>query len=54
MIFQPPTTDLLPQEPVVYDRNKVVLAGALVGFIAGIIVANLISRSPKNQAKILE
>jgi uncharacterized protein involved in exopolysaccharide biosynthesis len=54
VIFQPPTTGVLPQEPVVYDRNKVVLAGALIGFIVGIILTNLISRSPKNQTKILE
>jgi uncharacterized protein involved in exopolysaccharide biosynthesis len=54
VIFQPPTTGVLPQEPVVYDRNKGILAGALIGFIVGIIVTNLISRSPTNQTKILE
>ena len=54
VIFQPPATGLLPQAPVVYDRNKVILAGALIGFIVGIIVTNLISRSPKNPTKVLE
>ncbi len=54
VIFQPPAPGLLSQEPVVHDRNKVVLAGALIGFIVGIIVTSLISRSPNIQAKILE
>jgi uncharacterized membrane-anchored protein YhcB (DUF1043 family) len=46
VIFQPPSMGLLPQEPVIYDRNKVVLAGALIGFIIGIILTNQISRKP--------
>lgn len=44
--FNPPTLSLVPQEPIVYDRNKVILAGALIGFITGVIASNLISRSP--------
>jgi uncharacterized protein involved in exopolysaccharide biosynthesis len=44
--FNPPTLSLVSQEPVVYDRNKVILAGALIGFIAGVIASNLISQSP--------
>ena len=45
--FNPPTLSLTAQDSVVYDRNKVILAGALVGFIIGVITSSLISRSPK-------
>jgi uncharacterized protein involved in exopolysaccharide biosynthesis len=45
--FNPPTLSVTPQEPVIYDRNKVILAGALIGFIIGVITSSLISRSPK-------
>ncbi len=47
VIFQPPTMAYLPQEPVLYDRNKVMLAGALIGFIVGISLPNLINHAPK-------
>jgi hypothetical protein len=47
VIFQSPTRADIPQEPVVYDRNKVILAGALIGFIFGILITTLISHSPK-------
>jgi uncharacterized membrane-anchored protein YhcB (DUF1043 family) len=47
VIFQPPTMAYLPQEPVLYDRNKVMLAGALIGFVVGISLSNLINRPPK-------
>lgn len=47
VIFQPPSLALIPQEPVLYDRNKVMLAGAVIGFIVGILSSNLISRTPK-------
>ena len=45
--FNPPTLSVTPQEPVIYDRNKVILAGALIGFIIGLITSSLISRSPQ-------
>jgi uncharacterized protein involved in exopolysaccharide biosynthesis len=45
--FNPPTIEEVPIQPVVYDRNKVILAGALIGFIVGIISASLISRPTK-------
>jgi len=47
VIFQPPSQVLTPQHPVVYGRNNLVLAGALIGFVIGIITSVLISRSKK-------
>jgi hypothetical protein len=47
VIFQPPSPALTPQEPVLYDRNKVMLAGALIGLIVGINLSNLINHVPK-------
>ena len=47
VVFQPPALADIPQEPVLYDRNKVILAGAIIGFIIGILVTRLISRTPK-------
>jgi uncharacterized protein involved in exopolysaccharide biosynthesis len=47
VIFQPPSLALTPQEPVLYDRNKVMLAGALIGLIVGISLSNLINYVPK-------
>jgi uncharacterized protein involved in exopolysaccharide biosynthesis len=47
VIFQPPTEALLPQQPVLYDRNRVMLAGATIGFIAGIFSTHLIGKSFK-------
>ena len=37
VVFQPPTLALVPQQPVLYGRNNLMLAGALIGFIIGII-----------------
>jgi hypothetical protein len=45
--FNPPTLSVAPVEPVVYDRNKTILAGAMIGFIVGVITASLLDRSPK-------
>lgn len=45
--FNPPTLSENPQGPVVYERNKVVLASALVGLIAGVIASGLITRKPR-------
>ena len=47
VIFQPPTAALLPQEPVVYDRNRVMFAGATIGFIIAILATGRMSRAPK-------
>jgi uncharacterized protein involved in exopolysaccharide biosynthesis len=47
VIFQPPSQALLPQHPVLYGRNNLVLAGALIGFIFGIIISILLSHAPK-------
>ncbi len=43
VILQSPTLALLPQRPVVYGRNNVLLAGAMIGFIAGIVIAVVLS-----------
>ncbi len=49
VVFQPPTLALIPTQPVAYDRNRVVLAGALIGFVVGIVIANRLSRRQTNQ-----
>jgi uncharacterized protein involved in exopolysaccharide biosynthesis len=43
VIFQPPRLALLPQQPVLYGRNNLVLAGALIGFIVGILLSSQLS-----------
>ncbi len=40
VIFQPPTDALTPTEPVLYGRNKVMLAGSIAGFIVAVILTN--------------
>ena len=47
VIIQSPTLAEVPNEPVIYDRNKVILAGAVIGFIIGILVTSLISHPLK-------
>jgi hypothetical protein len=47
VIFQPPSQALLPQTPVFYGRNNLILAGALIGLIAGIIISTWLSHAPK-------
>jgi uncharacterized protein involved in exopolysaccharide biosynthesis len=47
VIFQPPSPALLPQQPVLYGRNNLILAGALIGLIIGIIISTSISRSAR-------
>jgi uncharacterized protein involved in exopolysaccharide biosynthesis len=46
VIFQPPIPALLPQQPVLYGRNNLMLAGALIGLIIGIIISTSVTRSP--------
>jgi uncharacterized protein involved in exopolysaccharide biosynthesis len=48
VIFQSPTLALVPQQPVLYGRNNLILAGAMIGFIIGIIISSLLSRSTKD------
>ena len=45
VIFQPPTLAFLPHKPVVYGLNNLILAGVLVGLIAGIVISGLITRN---------
>lgn len=47
VIFQPPSPAILPERPVVYGRNNLVLAGALIGLIAGIVVSTVLRPGPK-------
>jgi uncharacterized protein involved in exopolysaccharide biosynthesis len=48
VIFQPPSPALLPQQPALYGRNNLILAGALIGLILSIIFSTSISRTSKN------
>ncbi len=43
VIFNPLILAGVPTTPVEYGRNKIVLAGSLLGLIAGIIASNLIA-----------
>lgn len=43
VIFRPPTLALIPERPVLYGRNNLMLAGALIGFIIGIIISAQVS-----------
>jgi len=45
VIFQPPTPAFVPQRPVLYGQNNLMFAGALIGFIIGILISSLINRS---------
>jgi len=53
VIFQPPTPALTPEQPVVYGRNNLMLAGAIIGFIAGIIISNRFSRTSKKSIQAI-
>ena len=50
VIFKPPITASLPQKPVIYDRNRLILAGSLIGFIVGIITTEIIIRIPRKSS----
>lgn len=41
VIITPPTPASLPLTPAIYNRNRLILAGSLIGFIAGIILVEL-------------
>jgi uncharacterized protein involved in exopolysaccharide biosynthesis len=47
VVFQPPTLAPLPDHPILYGRNNLMLAGALVGLIIGILVSALMQPVPK-------
>jgi uncharacterized protein involved in exopolysaccharide biosynthesis len=47
VVFQPPSPALLPQAPVVYDRNRLVIAGIILGFTLGILASSLVTRRVK-------
>ena len=47
VIFQPPVEALLPLEPVLYDRSRVMLAGAAIGFIASLLAAGFVGRTDR-------
>lgn len=47
VIFTPPGLEKLPQEPVRYGRNRLMLAGLLVGFAVGIILIEATRLNPK-------
>jgi uncharacterized protein involved in exopolysaccharide biosynthesis len=53
VIFQSPTPALTPSQPVLYGRNNLMLAGALIGFIAGIIISTRFTRKPKKSLQDL-
>jgi uncharacterized protein involved in exopolysaccharide biosynthesis len=54
VIFQPPRLALLPQQPVLYGRNNLVLAGALIGFIVGILLSSQLSRWVKPPITVIK
>lgn len=43
VLFSPPSPAGLPKRPVLYDRNKVILAGAMIGLIPGILLADILA-----------
>lgn len=45
--FSAPTLAVLPDRPVRYGRNNLVLAGALIGLVIGILVSGQLSRKEK-------
>jgi receptor protein-tyrosine kinase len=41
--FSPPSLASLPTAPVEYGRNKIMIAGAVLGLISGIFISNLLA-----------
>jgi hypothetical protein len=52
VIFQKPSQVLLPQQPVVYGRNNLVLAGALIGFVVGVAFSVYIGRPKQSHNSV--
>jgi hypothetical protein len=46
VIFAPPRLATLPRRPSLYHQNQVVLAGALIGLLAGIFACEIWARLP--------
>lgn len=44
VVFQPPSQAVVPSEPVLYGRNNLMLAGALIGLVISIIISARIGR----------
>jgi len=53
VIFQPPSPALTPQQPVLYGRSNLMLAGALSGFFAGIVISTRLNRTSKKSLQDL-
>src|SRR4030042_3661968 len=51
VIFQSPSQALLPQQPVLYGRSNLMLAGAMIGFIVGVMISTLLNRPLKNTSR---
>lgn len=45
--FSEPTLAVLPSQPVRYGRNNLILAGALIGLVIGILLSGRLSRKEK-------
>lgn len=53
IVFNEFTPADLPEEPVLFDRNSLMLAGAVLGLIAGVVLANAgIGFGPASRAKM--
>ena len=44
VVFQPPALAAIPTRPVFYGRNNLMLAGAVMGLVLGIVITPLINR----------
>ncbi len=51
VIFQPPSHALLPARAVLYGRNNLMLAGAMVGLIVGIVISAQLGHLPQNSTQ---
>ena len=52
VVFQPPSQADLPTEPVLYNRNRILLAAALIGFIVGVILTGAIKPGDRKRVQI--
>ncbi len=52
VIFQAPSQAHLPTQPVLYGRNNLMLAGAVVGLIVGIVISTRFSRRSQKTGSI--
>jgi hypothetical protein len=47
LIVKPPVQAGLPEEPVIYDLNRLLLAGSLIGLVVGILFSEILARRPR-------